>query len=63
MQMVSSTRATLQVTSALLGMFRGQIGPGPERSKNVLKTSKIEGYNTRFQTFSGPELQMPQDAS
>ena len=61
--MVSSTRATFQVTSALLVMFREKNLPGPEKSKNITKTVKIEGYNTRFQTFPGPKPQMPQVAS
>ena len=53
-QMVQNTRATLQVTSALLGMFREKIWLGPKKSKDVQKTAKIEGYNTRFWTFPGP---------
>ena len=30
--------------------------------KNVPKTTKIKGYNTRFRTFSGPKLRSPRDA-
>ena len=48
MQIVSSTRATLQVTSAFLEMFREKIWPRPQKSKNVTKTIKIESYNTRL---------------
>ena len=48
---MSSTSIMLQVTSPFLGMFREKIWPGPEKSKNVPKTAKIEGYNTRFRTF------------
>ena len=62
-QMVPSTRASLQVKSALLGIFREKILPGPEKSKNVTKTAKIEGYNTRFRTISGSELRTPGDGS
>ena len=54
-----STRTTLKVTSSLLGLFREKIKPGPEKSKCV-KTAKIEGYNTHFLTFLGPELWTPQ---
>ena len=54
MQIVPSTRATLQVTSASLETFREKILPGPENSKNVAKIAKIKGYNTRFRTFQGP---------
>ena len=61
--MVPSTRPTLQVTSAFLRTFREKIWAGPEKSKNVSKTAKIEGYNTRFRTFRGPELRTPWDAS
>ena len=39
--------------SAILGTFWEKIWPGPEKSKNVPKTAKIEGYNTRFRTFLG----------
>ena len=56
MQMVPSTRPKLQVTSALLGMFREKIRSDPKKSKNVAKTTKIEGYNTHFRTFPRPEL-------
>ena len=48
MQMVSSTRATSHVTSAILGMFWEKIWPVPEKSIHVPKIAKIEGYNTRF---------------
>ena len=58
-QMVPSTRTTLQVTSAFLGIFREKIRSGPEKSKNVPKRVKIEGYNTRFRTFPGPERRTP----
>ncbi|KMT12813.1 hypothetical protein BVRB_4g089060 [Beta vulgaris subsp. vulgaris] len=34
----------------------------PKNSKDVAKTTKIEGYNTRFRTFLKPELRTPQDA-
>ena len=34
-----------------------------KKSKNVPKTDKIEGYNTRFWTFPGPKLRMQRDAS
>ena len=44
MRMVPSTGATLQVTSAFLGAFREKIWPGPEKSRNLPKTTKIEGY-------------------
>ena len=37
--------------------------PCPENSKIDPKTANIEGYNTRFRIFSGPELGMPRDAS
>ena len=63
MPMVPSTRATLEVTSALLVMFRKKIWAGPEKSKNVAKTAKIEGYNTRFWTSPRFELRTPRDAS
>ena len=63
MKMVPSTHATSQVTSDFLGTFRKKIWPGPEKSKNVAETAKIEGYNTRFRTFPGPELRTPQNAS
>ena len=63
MKMVPSTRATLQVMSALLGMFREKVRPGLEKSKNVAKTAKIECYNTPFRTFPEPELRTPRDAS
>ena len=53
-QMVLSTCATLQVTSALLGTFQEKILPSLEKSKNVPKTAKIEGYNTRFRISQGP---------
>ena len=45
MQMMSSTRATSQVTSTFLSMFREKIWPVPHKSKNVTKTTKIEGYS------------------
>ena len=48
-----NTRIMLQVTSAFLGMFR---------EKNVPKTAKIEYYNTRFRTFSWPEIRTAQGA-
>ena len=51
--MVPSTRITLKVTSVLLGMFHEKIWPCPDKSKNVPKTAKIEGNNTRFLEFSG----------
>ena len=54
--MVPSARATLQVTSAYLGTFQEKIWSYPEKSKNVPETANIEGYNTRFRTFSGTEL-------
>ena len=57
--MVSSTRATLQGMWALLGTFRKKIRLGPEKSKNVPKTAKIKGYNTRYLAFPGPGLRMP----
>ena len=50
-QMVPSTHATQHITSAFLGMLQEKIWPGPEKSKNILKTTKIEGYNTRFGIF------------
>ena len=52
--MVSSTRATLRYTSGFLGTFQGKIWPGPKISKNIPKTAKIEGYNTRSVHFRGP---------
>ena len=52
-QIVSSTRATTQVISNFLGFFWEKIWPGPKKSKNVTKTTKIEGYNTQFRTFWG----------
>ena len=61
--MVSSTRATLQVSLAFLGTCPENIWPDPEKSKNVLKTVKIEGYNTRFQNLAGPEFRMSWNAS
>ena len=57
--MATSTNTTLQVTLAFQGTFREKIWPGPEKSRNVPKTTKIEGYNTRFRTFPGSELQTP----
>ena len=36
--------------------------PGGSK-KNVTKTAKIEGFNTRFRIFLGPELRTPRDAS
>ena len=53
MQIAPTTRLTLQVTSALLWKFREEIWPGLQKSKNVPKTAKIKGYNTRFRTFLG----------
>ena len=53
MQIAPTTRLTLQVTSALLWKFREEIWSGLQKSKNVPKTAKIEGYNTRFRTFLG----------
>ena len=41
MQVVPSTRATLQVTSVHLEMLRDKIGPGLEKYKNAAKTAKI----------------------
>ena len=61
--MVSNTHTTLQVTFAFLGTFCEKIRPDLEKSKNVLKTAKIEGYNTRFRTFPRNEFRMPPDAS
>ena len=61
MQMVRNTRATLQVTSPFLGTFQENMTISWE-SKNVLKIDNIEGYNTRFSIFSGPELRTPWDA-
>ena len=58
-----NTRATLQVTLALIGMFREKMRPDPENAKNVAKTAKIEGYNTHFRNFSDPEHRTPWDAS
>ena len=60
---MTSTRTMIQVTSALLGMFREKIWLGPVKSKNVSKIAKFEGYNTRIRTFSGLELRTPWDAS
>ena len=54
--MVSNTHTTLQVTFAFLGTFCEKIRPDPEKSKNVIKTAKIEGYNRRFRTFPGNEF-------
>ena len=61
--MVPSTRVTLQVTSAFLGTFRDKIWPDPEKSKDVPKPTKVEGYNTRIQTIPGSELRMSRDDS
>ena len=61
--MVSSTHARLQVMSELLRMFRDKICSGSEKSKNVPKTAKIKGYNTRFWTFPWPEFHTARDAS
>ena len=63
MQMVASTRATLQVTSELLVMFQEKIRQGAEKYKNIAKTAKNEGCNTRFPTFPGSELRTPKDAT
>ena len=54
MQMVPSTHATLQVTSALLRKFEEKIWSGPEKSNNVAKTTKIEGYDTGFRLSPDP---------
>ena len=43
--MVSSTRATLHVLSALIAMFSKENMTSPGDVKNVPKTAKIEGYN------------------
>ena len=48
--------------SDFLGTFRKKI-LGPDNSKHVQETAKIEGYNTRFQTFLGSELRTPRYAS
>ena len=53
----------VKVTSVLIEMFREKIWPGPKKLKNVVKTAKTEGYNTRFWIFLGPELRTPQNAS
>ena len=50
-QMVPSTRTTLQVKSARLGIFQEKIWRGPKNSKNLPVAAKIEGYNTRFSDF------------
>ena len=34
-----------------------------EKSKNVAKTTNMEGYNTRFRIFRVSELRIPRDAS
>ena len=41
----------------------GEILTSPKKSKSVLKTTKIEGYNTRFRTFPVFELRMLRDSS
>ena len=61
MQMVSSTRATLQLMSAIVGMFGRKYGLALKNPK-MSQTAKIEGYNTHFQTFPRPELRTPQAA-
>ena len=42
---------------------REKIWPGPEKSKNIPKTTEIEGYNTHFRSFPGPTLRTPRDAT
>ena len=56
-QIVPRARTTLHITSVFLAMFRKKIWPGPEKSKIVPKTTKIEGYNTRFGLFREPSFE------
>ena len=53
----------LQVMSAPLEMFRDKNMIGPRGVRNAPKTTKIEGYYPRFQTFPGPRHQTPWDVS
>ena len=57
--MVPSICAMLQVTLALVGIIQEKIRSGPKKSKTVPKTFKVEGYYTRFRTFTRPELPTP----
>ena len=53
MQIVPSTRETLQVTLALLEIFLEKNMTRPQKSKNVSKTTKIEGYIHAFRLSGG----------
>ena len=60
MQIVQSTRTTLQVTSAFLRTFREKIWRGPQKSKKCPKNSRNwRLYYTFFGLFPGPELRTP----
>ena len=54
MQMVSSTRGTLQVMSALLWMFREKIWPGPKSPKISQKQPKLKVIIHAFGLSRGP---------
>ena len=61
----NSVKHPRNVTSHV-GSLMNVSGENMTKSGEVLecpKTAKIEGYNTRFRTFSGSEFWTPQDHS